>query len=218
MFFRHFFRLSASLLIFFLHLLLISTSGFSNPKPMPAVAPDDAGFDPSTLDQAVELYRKAIEKEELHGAVLLIAHDGKILLHEALGWRDRENNLPMEPDTLFRMASNTKPVVTTALLLLAEEGKLSIEDSVADYISTFKKDRFSKITIEQLMTHSSGLPRGPILPQNLNSDSSLIEVAEHFGKTLELETDPGSSYAYSNSAYNILGGIIEKTSGERLDH
>src|SRR5437899_3429429 len=72
--------------------------------------PASAGMDSRKLDQAVRLYRDAVEKDELRGAVLMVARHGRIVLHEALGWRHRGYRLPMEKDTLFRMASNTKPV------------------------------------------------------------------------------------------------------------
>src|SRR6058998_430430 len=95
-------------------------------------SPEAAGIDRAKLGQAVKLYRDAIEKDELRGAVLLVARHGRIVLHEAIGWKHRGYRLPMEKDTLFRMASNTKPVVATATLILVEEGKLALQDKVSN--------------------------------------------------------------------------------------
>ena len=80
------------------------------------------GMDAALLDEAAQLYRDAVDRGDLKGAVLMVARRGVIVLHEAVGWRHEAYRLPMETDTLFRMASNTKPVIgTTAVLILQEE-------------------------------------------------------------------------------------------------
>ena len=121
------------------------------------------GMDAGLLDEAVQLYRDAVERDELKGAVLMVARRGVIVLHEAVGWRHEAYQLPMEKDTLFRMASNTKPVIGTAILILQEEGRLSLDDRAALYLESFDNPRSRAITIRQLLSHSSGLRVVPIL-------------------------------------------------------
>ena len=120
------------------------------------------GMDAAVLEQAMQLYRDAVARDELKGAVLMVARRGVIVLHEALGWRHEAYQLPMEADTLFRMASNTKPVIGTAVLILQEEGRLSLDDRAAAHLESFDNDRSRDITIRQLLSHSSGLRIGPI--------------------------------------------------------
>ena len=86
------------------------------------------GMDADLLDEAARLYRDAVDRGDLKGAVLMVARRGVIVLHEAVGRRHEAYRLPMEPDTLFRMASNTKPVIGTAVLILQEDGRLSLDD------------------------------------------------------------------------------------------
>ncbi len=73
------------------------------------------------LDEAVAIFKKAIAADDLRNVVLLVARNGKTVLHQAIGWRNKETRLPMEPDNLLRMASNTKAAVATGILILAEE-------------------------------------------------------------------------------------------------
>src|SRR5687767_15638476 len=84
----------------------------------------------AVLREAVDLYKQAVEKDHIRGAVLYVAQRGEVLLHEPVGYRHFESRTPMQKDTLFRMASNTKPVVATAVMMLQEDGKLSIDDPV----------------------------------------------------------------------------------------
>src|SRR5690606_22046240 len=91
-------------------------------------APRDVDMSAEVLDGAAGLYREAVADGELVGAVVLVARNGKVVLHEAIGSRNHEAGLPMEKNTMFRMASNTKPVVATGIAMLVEDGKLSFED------------------------------------------------------------------------------------------
>jgi CubicO group peptidase (beta-lactamase class C family) len=178
---------------------------------------ESAGVDAAALAAAVQLYRDAVDSGDLPGVVLLVARRGSIVLHEALGWRDREAGLPMERNTLFRMASNTKPVITTAALLLEQEGRLSMSDPVSRYIPAFAEGELASITLHQLATHSSGLQRSPIFLPDVSAESDLVQEAARFARALSLNRQPGSSYEYSNAGYNILGGVLEAASGQRLD-
>jgi len=181
--------------------------------------PASAGMDSRKLDQAVRLYRDAVEKDELRGAVLMVARHGRIVLHEALGWRHRGYRLPMEKDTLFRMASNTKPVVATAALILVEEGKLNLEDRVSKYFDSFSNGKSRQITLFQLLAHTSGFRIQPILfPFDEKSEGvpTLRAAVDKFGKEGP-QVEPGTSYSYSNAGYNTIGALVEHASGSPLE-
>ena len=148
----------------------------------------------------MQLYRDAVERDELKGAVLMVARRGVIVLHEAVGWRHEAYRLPMEKDTLFRMASNTKPVIGTAVLILQEEGRLSLGATARRRIwSPSTTTRSRDITIRQLLSHSSGLRIGPIFyPFEGDENPSLIGAVAKFGAEGPA-MEPGTSYSYNNA-------------------
>jgi CubicO group peptidase (beta-lactamase class C family) len=179
----------------------------------------EAGLDDTALEEALELYRAAVEEGAPQGVVLLVARHGVVAAHEALGWRDREAGLEMRRDTLFRMASNTKPTVATAVLQLVEQGLVDLHAPAARILPAFEQGESAGITVHQLLTHTSGFRIEPIFL------SPLLEASpEHpDAPTLQLEVDrfaaigpevePGTSYEYSNPGYNTLGAIVEVASG-----
>lgn len=184
-------------------------------EPVPVIAGSQAGRE-AQLASAVEVYRGAVARDELRGAVLYVAQRGQVVLHEAVGYKHHAYRLPMERDTLFRMASNTKPVVAAAVLMLVEEGKLSLSDPVAKYLPSFDNDKSRNVTVEQLLTHTSGLRIGPIMyPFEDGEDPTLLAAVARFGAEGPAEA-PGE-YSYNNAGYNTLGAIIESVSGQELE-
>ena len=175
------------------------------------------GMDAGLLEEAVQLYRDAVERDELKGAVLMVARRGVIVVHEAVGWRHEAYELPMENDTLFRMASNTKPVIGTAVLILQEEGRLSLDDRAALYLESFDNSLSRAITIRQLLSHSSGLRIGPIFYRFEGDENpTLIGAVAKFGAEGPA-VEPGTSYSYNNAGYNTVGAIVEVASGMQLE-
>jgi CubicO group peptidase (beta-lactamase class C family) len=194
---------------------LVVTMALPAGRPAGAVGPDRAGHAASLAD-AVELYRQAVARDDLRGAVLYVAHQGQVVLHEAVGYRHHAYRLPMERDTLFRMASNTKPVVATALLMLVDDGKLAVSDRVSKYLPSFDNDKSRQTTIEQMLTHSSGLRIGPILyPFEDGEAQTLQNAVAKFGA--EGPAEPPGEYSYNNAGFNTLGAIIEVVSGQPLE-
>ncbi len=177
----------------------------------------------AVLDGAAGLYREAVDRGDLVGAVLLVAKDGKIVLHEAVGWRDRVRGLPMELNTIFRMASNTKPAVATAVAMLVEDGKLRYDDLVREHMASWDNYRAGFVNIGHLLSHSSGL-RIPTLflrpymtptPEHPDAPTLQLETAR-FGE-VGAEAVPGTTYSYNNPGYNTLGALVEIASGLPLD-
>ena len=185
--------------------------------------PEEVGMSPAILGGAVQLYRDAVEAGGLVGAVLLVAKDGKVVLHEALGWRHKGRNLPMEKNTMFRMASNTKPPVATAISILVEEGKLSYEDPVRNHFPTWDNYRAGFIQIRHLLSHTSGLRINSLFlmpymePSAEHPDAPNLQLeAARFGE-VGAEVIPGTSYSYSNPGFNTLGALVEIASGQPLE-
>jgi len=185
--------------------------------------PDEVGMSPGILQGGVELVREGMEAGELVGAVLLVAKDGKVVLHEAVGSRHRGQDLPMEPGTMFRMASNTKATIAAAIGILVEERKLSYDDPVRDHIPSFDNYRSGFIQIKHLLNHTGGFrisslflePYTQATPEHPDAPTLRLEAAK-FG-AVGAEVLPGTSYSYSNPGYNTLGALVEIASGQSLE-
>jgi len=185
--------------------------------------PQDVGMSPAVLEAGVGLYREAVARGDLVGAVLLVARNGKVVLHEAVGSRHWEANLPMEKNTMFRMASNTKPVIATAVSILVERGKLRYADPVRKYIPSFDNYKSGFITIGQLLSHTSGFRINTLFlepylaksKEHPDAPSLQLEVAR-FG-AVGAEVAPGTTYSYSNPGFNTLGALVEIAGGKPLD-
>jgi CubicO group peptidase (beta-lactamase class C family) len=141
------------------------------------------------LQEAVDTARGWVESEEIVGGVLLVVRRGKLVVHEAFGWADRERGMPMQTDTIFDIASDTKPLTGVAALMLHEEGRLDFDDPVSQHLASWNNDRSNEITNYQLFTHTAGLPR------SLNSYDSLAEMVDQIGA----EGRPNSRRARSTS-------------------
>ena len=148
---------------------------------------------------------------------VLVAKDGVPLLREGFGAADREWDIPNAPDTKFRLGSLTKQFTATAILQLAEAGKLSVDDPISKFYPDAPAT-WSKITIKHLLTHTSGIPSYTALPDFFSKGTSRLPLkpAEIVKLTQDkpLEFEPGTKFAYDNTGYILLGVVIEKASGQ----
>ena len=171
-----------------------------------------------------------VAKEKIVGAVAMIAKDGEIIYRRAAGYADREAGKLAAQDTIFRHASNTKAIVSATALALMEEGKLSLDDTVDEWLPYFKPrladGRRPDITIRQLMTHTSGFsyvflePEGNAydqakVPQGLGDESISLEEAMRSLASVPLFFEPGTQWRYSLST-DVLGAVVEKASSMAL--
>jgi CubicO group peptidase (beta-lactamase class C family) len=185
--------------------------------------PAGSGMDGSILKAAVQLLKEAVDKDTLRSAVLLVARHGRIVLHEAVGWKDKARGIPIKKDAMFRMASNTKPVIAAGIGILVEEGKLRYGDNVRKYIPAFDNYRSGAITVHHLLTHTSGFRIGPIFfspliqesPEHPDAPSLRLEV-DRFGE-VGADEPVGKTYSYSNAGFNTLGALIEIVSKQPLE-
>lgn len=207
--------------------LICASYAYARPFPgnqqLSSAEPNTVGIDPDALDDAVSIIRDAIESNEIPGAVILVARRGKIVLHQAFGYSDVARTRPLETDTLFRMASNSKALTATGILVLAEEGLINLDDHIGKHLPAFATDNWNGVTIRHLLTHTSGsridkLFLRPLLPVTDNEDQSqLISEVNRFAD-ISIKESPGETYSYNNAGYNILAAIIEKTSGSYKKH
>jgi CubicO group peptidase (beta-lactamase class C family) len=167
--------------------------------------------------------QESVDAGELSGAVTLVAQEGRILGFEAVGCADLKARLPMQKDTLFWVASMTKPVTSAAILLLADEAKLALSDQVEKYLPEFRSmwmvaeatgdrkvlTRPSRgVTIRDLLTHTHGLEEPPMPAP----DTPLAEAATAAARG-PLHFEPGSQWKYGNASMTVLGRIVEVVSG-----
>lgn len=174
---------------------------------LPACASDDL---PAQIDQAVGSYFTP----NAPGASVIVVKDGKTIFRKSYGMADMERQIRNDASAQFRLGSVTKQFTATAILMLAEEEKLAVSDDVRKYLPAFP-DKGKRITIEHLLTHTSGIANYTSLPsvrQSLTLDRTVDALIDTF-KQEPLGFDPGTRYAYSNSGYILLGAIIEKASG-----
>src|SRR3982750_3866273 len=108
-----------------------------------AQSPEEVGFSATRLKRLGERIEEGIKNNELPGAVVLIARNGKIVMFDAYGFRDKDAKAPMKTDAIFRIASMTKPITTVAAMILMEDGKLSLADPVSKYIPAFADTKVS---------------------------------------------------------------------------
>jgi uncharacterized protein YbbC (DUF1343 family)/CubicO group peptidase (beta-lactamase class C family) len=197
-----------------------AAAGFSRaaddkPAALPQAAPADAGMDAGRLARIDDVVEGAIKRGQLPGAVVLVARDGKVVFRKTYGSRSKQPaDIPMTPDTVFDLASLTKPLATaTPVMLLLERGKLRLTDPAAQYVPEFGRNGKDKITLEQLLLHTSGLI----------ADNSVNDYADGPRKAFERiheltpTTEPGSRFVYSDVGFMVLGEIVERVSGESLD-
>jgi CubicO group peptidase (beta-lactamase class C family) len=160
-------------------------------------------------------YMAVAEKIDKFSGTILVARDGKPIISKGYGMANYEWDIPNTPQTVFRLASVTKQFTSAAIMLLQERGKISTADSVCKYVSDCPA-AWEPITIKHLLTHTSGIPSYTSFQGWMDKKSTLpITPAELLAeyKAKPLESAPGEKYNYNNSAYHLLGLIIEKVSG-----
>ncbi len=166
-----------------------------------------------------ELINKYQEYGLFNGSVL-VAQDGKIILSKGYGESDFDKKIANKPETKFRIGSITKQFTSMLVMQLVEKGKIKLDGKLSDYLTYYRKDNGDKITIHNLLTHTSGIP-------NYTNNAEFMQ--KHMGEAItpkdlivnycsgDLEFEPGSSWNYSNSGYIILGAIIEQVTGKKYE-
>jgi CubicO group peptidase (beta-lactamase class C family) len=170
--------------------------------------------------QQMQLYLQTLEENETFSGTVLLAEGDKVLISEGFGEAVIEYGIPNTPETRFRIGSITKQFTAMAVMQLVEAGKLDLEKKLIDYLPDYPAVQSEKVTIHQLLNHTSGIPSYTGMEEIMKCRGSLEEAPEDFIKNFwdkELEFEPGAEFRYNNSAYYLLGIIIEKVSGMPYD-
>lgn len=176
-------------------------------------------FAQDKAQQIEQLLAKYNEYGQFNGSAL-VSENGKVIFKKGFGSANMEWNIPNEPDTKFRLGSITKQFTAFLIVKLAEEGKLKLDVPVTTYLPDYPKENGSKITIHNLLTHTSGIPNYTNAPNFLREKAKNPYAPADFVKTfssLPLEFTPGEKFNYSNSGYFLLGYIIEKITGKTYE-
>jgi len=210
--------------------------------PLPRARPEEVGMSAERLANLTPVLKGYVDRQQLAGSVALVARRGKLVYYEAFGQQDREARTPMQTDSIFRIASQSKAIVTTAAMILVEQGKLGLNDPIARYIPEFAEAKVAvpkdgggyyteslkrPITVRDLMTHTSGLSygSGPAAAEWQKAGITgyyFSDRDEPIGATvarmakLPLDAQPGEKWIYGYSI-DVLGAVAEKASGKPLD-
>ena len=227
-----------------LALLSVATAAHAENGVLPMAAkPEDVGLSSAQLKRLEEVTQKHVDSGLVPGAVMLVARHGKIAWMSVLGKRDPAAGDAMKPDSIFRIYSMTKPIVSVAVMQMVEEGRLQVSDPVSKFIPEIGKmkvgsekivdgravlqlsDPERAMTVQDLLRHTSGLTYGApganqlkqsYLDLNVNDrNQTVAEMADKLAK-LSLVYQPGTTWEYSMST-DVLGRVVEVASGMPLD-
>src|SRR5262245_33855206 len=201
--------------------------------------PSQGGFSGERLRHFDSAVRAEVDAGRIPGFVMLVARDGQVVLNDAYGKQDPNAGTPMTPDSIFRIYSMTKPIVSVAAMILVEEGRMQLADPVAKYIPELKDLKVGvekggtlelvaasrPITIQDLMRHTSGLTYGVFgksLVKELYTkngvdswDHTNMDLVKKLA-TVPLMFQPGTTWEYSRST-DVLGHVIERITKQDLD-
>lgn len=183
---------------------------------LPEVDPATLGLDPAPLRAIVDKMSEFVDAGEIAGAVTLVAYRGAIVHFAAVGKASLDPPRPMKRDCLFAIASMTKPIVATGLLILVDRGQVGLDDPVAKYLPEFSDVRLAsgqrpqnQPTVRQLLTHTSGLH------PDQRMHGGLAETVRYLAKQ-PLQFEPGTRWGYG-PGLTVAGRIIEVVSGKKLE-
>ncbi len=197
--------------------LLAFTTAWIGSRPLFAA-------EPAALRSVLQPF---VDRHELAGAVALVANRDKVLVVDAIGFADIADSVPMKPNTLFWIASQSKPMTATAVMMLVDEQKLALDDPVEKYLPEFRgqmvvaeKDSehvllrkpAHPITIREVLSHTSGLPYKSVAEEP-TLDGLPLEAAVRTYAMTPLQTEPGTHYQYSNAGINTAARVLEVVSG-----
>lgn len=165
------------------------------------------------IDELMKVYNSY---QQFNGAVL-VAENGKVIFKKGYGMANMEWSIPIETDTRFRLGSITKQFTSMLVMQLVQEGKIKLDGKLTDYLPDYRKDTGDRITIHQLLNHTSGIPSYTGLPNFFQDVSRNPYSVSDFVKKFtsgDLEFEPGTKWNYNNSGYFLLGAIVEHVTGK----
>ena len=202
--------------------------------PLPTAHPSDVGLCPERTQRLMDVLGREVASGRLPGAVAMVARRGQIALLEAVGEQDPGTGVPMQINSIFRIYSMTKPIVSVAVMMLVERGQLLLSDPVSHWMPEFANQQVATpqglelvrnpATVQDLLRHTAGLTYEFLGTSSVQQQYGAIKIASRertnaeFSKTLAampLQFQPGSVWAYSR-ATDVLGRLVEVVSGQGL--
>jgi CubicO group peptidase (beta-lactamase class C family) len=181
---------------------------------VPAAPPAALGFDSTRLAATVAYLTAEVDSGAFPGAVLAVGRHGRLALLAAVGHYGVEDRRPVEPGTLYDIASLTKVVgLTTACMLLVDRGQLALDAPVQRYVPAFQGPGKDRVTIRELLTHTAGLAADLPLYQTTSTRAAALALVD----TAPLTSPPGQGYVYSDLSAIVLMQVVERLTGESLD-
>lgn len=216
-------------------LLLAFMSSYAQQETFPIVKPEDAGLSSDRLNHLKRVMQGYVDENKLPGMITMVARHGKVVNFDKVGLMGPEK--PMQLDAIFRIASMTKPITSVAVMMLYEEGRFKLDDPVAKYIPELKdlkvfsykdkngvhlEDQKKPMTINDLLTHTSGLGSG-VEDTYVDSVYRSVQLSDGILKDMILKLakipllyQPGTKWKYGRSS-DVLGYLVEVISGQTLD-
>ena len=201
---------------------------------LPTAQPFDVGLCPERTERLMDVLRREVASGKLPGAVAMVARRGKIALFEAVGQQDPATGTPMQTDSIFRIYSMTKPVVSVAVMMLVERGQLLLSDPVSRWLPEYANQQVAtanalepvqqEATVQDLLRHTAGLTYEFLGDSAVQRQYAQVKIASRertnaeFSQTLAgvpLQFQPGSMWGYSR-ATDVLGRLVEVVSGQSL--
>ena len=222
--------------------VLLGLAVTAHAQELKSGSPESVGMSSERLERLSDTLQAYVDQGQLAGSVTLVARRGRIAYFEAFGRRDREANAPMRTDAIFRIASQSKAIVSVAAMTLVEEGKLLLTDPVGKYLSEFMETKVAvardgggydvvkvarPITVRDLLTHTSGFGYGTGVGGDLweaagqtgyyfaDRDETIRDSVRRIA-TLPAHAQPGTQWIYGYST-DILGALVEVVAGKPLD-
>jgi CubicO group peptidase (beta-lactamase class C family) len=224
-----------------LPILLFLFSFHISAQELESASPEEVGVSSDRINRLTNVMQEYVDQNKMSGAVALVARKNKIIYYNAVGKSDLENDRMMNKDAIFRIASQTKAIVSVGIMILQEEGKLLISDPLSKFIPEFKESTVAvssddgnykivkskrEITLRDLLTHTAGIGYGQGIASDLwaeagiqgwyfaNRDEPIIETVKRMAN-LPNDAHPGEQFVYGYNT-DILGAVIEIVSGESL--
>lgn len=224
-------------------LVMFGSFAYAENGRVPTARPESVGMSSDRLERVSSTMQGYIDRNELAGTIVLIARKGKVVHFEAQGDRYSEEDLPMETDTIFRIASMTKPITSAALMMLWEEGHFILDDPISKWLPEFENpvvavkapgdERIAipyktvpangPITVRHVLTHTAGLAntyrgytRSAYQALNANGRPETVAGSMEQLATLPLNFQPGEAWEYGPGT-SLCGVLVEKMSGMTLD-
>ncbi len=226
-----------------LGLVLVSVAAAASAQSLRTGAPDSVGLSPERLERLSDALKAYVDQDQVAGSVTLVARRGRIAYFEAFGNRDREANAPMQTDSIFRIASQSKAIVSVAAMTLVEEGKLLLTDPVGKYLPELMETKVAvaqdggtgydvvkarrPITVRDLLTHTSGFGYGAGVGGELwtaagqtgyyfaDRDETIRDSVRRIA-SLPAHAQPGTQWIYGYNT-DILGALVEVVAAKPLD-